>query len=87
MSYKTNLEPFQYCPIRRCTIERDTSTIASDKSFDWEFSKCGLTNDMIEIPTVIEFDLAHQITLHICSDIVGLFGDKMETLVQSGRAF
>ena len=70
------MKPFQYCPIRRCAIERDTSTIASDNSFDFEFAKCGLNDDMIEIPTVIEYDPAQQITLHICPDIVGLLGDE-----------
>ena len=36
----------------------------------------GFTDDMIEISTVMEFDPAHQITLHICPDIVGLLGDE-----------
>ena len=36
---------------------------------------CGLTNDMIKLLLVIEFNLFHQITLHICLDIVGLLRD------------
>ena len=43
VSYKTSMEPYQYCPTYRCTIERDTSTIASDNSFGilqvWTFRR------------------------------------------------
>ena len=76
VSYKTSTEPFQYYPIRHYAIERGTSTIAFKESFDHEFAKCGLTDDMIEIPFVIEFNLVHQVTMHICSDIVGFLGDE-----------
>ena len=58
VSSKTSMESFQYCPVCCCAIERDTSIIASNDSFDCKFAKCGLTNDMIEIPTVIEYDPA-----------------------------
>ena len=50
VSYKTSMEPFQYCPVRRCANERNTSTIASDNSFDCEFARCVLTKDMIKFP-------------------------------------
>ena len=70
------MELFQYFPVKNCAIKRDTSTIASDISFDREFSKCAFTDDMIEILSEIEFDLRYQMTLHLCPDIVGLLGDK-----------
>ena len=76
MIYKVSMEPYQYCPIRCCAIKRDTSTIASDNSFDHEFSKCGLSDDMIEISKYIHLDPVQQITLHICPDIVGNLGDE-----------
>ena len=76
VSYKASMKPYQWCPVHRCVIERDMSTIASDDSFDREFAKCGLSDNMINIPTVIEYDLVQQITLHICLNIVGLLGDK-----------
>ena len=78
MSYKVSMEqePFQYCPVKNCAIEKDTSTIASDESFDREFAKCGFTNDLIEITDEVEFNLRHQMTLNFCPDIVGLLGDK-----------
>ena len=53
VSYKTSMEAFQYCPVRNCAIERDNSTIASDKSFYREFVKCGFTDDLIEISSEI----------------------------------
>ena len=76
VSYKASMEPFQYCPVKNCAIERETSTIASDESFDREFAKCGFTDDMIEILDEVEFDLRHQMTLHLYSDIVGHLGDE-----------
>ena len=76
VSYKASIELYQYCPNRDCAIEINTSTITSDDSFDHEFSKCGLSDDMINIPDVIELDPAQQITLHICPNIVGLLGDE-----------
>ena len=63
--------------MKNCVIERDNSTLASDEiSFDREYAKCGFSEDVIEIPEEIEFDLRHQMTLHICPDIFGLLGDK-----------
>ena len=47
-----------------------------DDSFDREFSKCGLSDDMINIFDVIELGLVQQITLHIYLDIVRLLGDE-----------
>ena len=76
VSSKASMEPYQYCPVCCCVIERDTSTIASDDSFDYEFAKCGLSDDMINIPNVIEFDPIQHITLHICPAIIGLLGDE-----------
>ena len=76
VSYKTSIEPFQYCPVRHCAIERNTSTITSSGNFDCEFAKCGLTDDMIKIPFVIKFNLVHQVTMHIYPAIFGLLGDE-----------
>ena len=76
MSYKTSMEAFQYYPVKNCAIERHTSAIASDKSFDWKYAKYGFTDDLIEIRSEIEFDLRYQMTLHLCPDIVGLLGDE-----------
>ena len=76
VTYKASMEPYQYCPIRRCAIERDTSTIASGDSFDCKFSKYGLSGDMIEIPKYVHLDPVQQITLHIYPDIMGILGDE-----------
>ena len=76
MLYKTRIEAFQYCSLKNCAIEKDNLAIVSDESFDREFAKCGFTDDVIEIPTEIEFDLKHQVSLHVCPDIVGLLGDE-----------
>ena len=70
------MKPYQYCPTRRCAIERDTLIIASDNSFYCEFSKCGLSDDMIEIPEYVCLDPVQQITLYIYPDIVGILGDE-----------
>ena len=78
VTYKASMEPYQYYPIRWCAIERDTLTIASDDSFDCEFSKCGLSNDVIEVPKYVHLDPVQQITLHICPDIVGIRGDEKQ---------
>ena len=76
VSYKTSMEPYQYCPMRGCAIEKVTPTITFDDSFDCEFSKCGLSDDMINIPDLIELDPVQQIMLHIYPDIVGLLGGE-----------
>ena len=75
-SYKTSTEAFQYYPVKNCAIKRYNTTIVSEESFDLEFTKCGFTDDVIEIPTEIEFDLRHQVTLHLCPNIIGLLGDE-----------
>ena len=76
VSYKASMEPYQYCLTHCCAIERDTSTIASFDSFDYEFLKCKLSNDTIEIPEFVELDPVQQITLYICPNIVGLPCDE-----------
>ena len=48
--YRTSMEAFQYCPLKNCAVERDSSTIASDDSFDYNFAKWGLTDDLIKVP-------------------------------------
>ena len=58
VSYKASMELFQYCPVRNGAIDKDTSTIASDNSFDREFAKCGFTDDVIEIPDEVRVLLA-----------------------------
>ena len=50
--------------------------IASNESFDRTFAKCGLTDDMVEVPLVKEFNLVHQVTMQIYPDIVGLLVDE-----------
>ena len=62
--------------MKNCAIEIDNSTIDSDESVDREFAKCGFTEDVLVIPKEVEFDLRHQITLHLCPDINGLLGDE-----------
>ena len=74
MAYRTSMEAFQYCPVKYCAVEIDASTIASDDSFDYDFAKCRFTGDLIEIPCEIEFDLTHQVSLHVCADICGILG-------------
>ena len=69
------MEAFQYCSLRNCVVERDLSTIASDDSFDRDFAKWGLTDDLIEVPPEIEFDLTNQVSLHVGTDIYGILGD------------
>ena len=82
--YQLNMKEFQYCPIRKCAIERlgptgssMTSTIASNDSatsIDQCFAKWGLHNDY-DVPPEIEFDLTNQVLLHIGADICGIIGD------------
>ena len=74
------MKPYQYCLTHGCTIKRDTSTIASNYSFDCEFSKCGLSDDIINIPNVIELNPVQRIMLHICPDIVGLLDNENRDL-------
>ena len=76
VGYKVKMNGYQYCPRKKCAIEIDNSTIDSDKSVDREFAKCGFTEDVLVIPKEVEFNLRHQITLHLCSDINGLLGDE-----------
>ena len=83
--YRLNMREFQYCPIRKCAIERSaatdssmTSTIAtndSTTSIDQCFAKWGLHNDFEDVPPEIEFDLTYQVSLHIGADICGILGD------------
>ena len=69
------MEAFQYCPMKCCAVEVDASTIASDNSFDRDFSKCGFTDNQIEIPHKIKFDLTNQFSLNVCANICGIFND------------
>ena len=62
--------------MKNCAIEIDNSTIASDESFDREFAKCGFTDDVIEIPKEVVFNLVYQVTHHVCPNTVGLLGDE-----------
>ena len=75
-SYKVCMKLFQYYSVRNCAIEKDTLTIALDKSFDWKFAKCGFTDDVIEIQDEVEFNLRHQMTLHLFPHIVGILDDN-----------
>ena len=76
MGYKVKINGYQYCPRKNCAVEIDNSTIDLDESVDREFAKCGFTDDVLVIPEEVEFDLPHQITLHLCPDINGLLGDE-----------
>ena len=77
VAYKARMEAFQYCPGNNCVIGIDNSTIASDElSFERLFTKCEFPDNMIEIPEEVEFNLRHQITLHLCPDMNGLLGDE-----------
>ena len=69
------MEAFQYFPVECCSIEIDASTIASDDSFDYDFAKCGFTDNQIEIPHKIEFNLTNQFSLNVCVDFCGILGD------------
>ena len=69
--YRLNMKDFQYCPLRKCAIERVgpsdasmNSTIASNDSatsIDQCFAKWGLHNDH-DVPPEIEFDLTNQVS-------------------------
>ena len=74
--YKISMASFQWSPVKNCAIEIYYSTIASDKSFDRELTKCEFTDDVTEIPKEVVFNLVHQITLQVCPDIIGLLGDE-----------
>ena len=49
--------------------------IASDNIFDCDFAKCGLTNNLIEVPHEIEFNLIHQVFLNVDTNIYVILGD------------
>lgn len=82
--YRLYMKDFQYCPLRKCAIERVgssdafmNSTIASNDSttsIDQCFAKWGLHNDY-DVPPEIEFNLTNQVSLHIGTDICGILGD------------
>ena len=76
VGYKVMANGYQYCPSKNCAVEIDNSTIDSDKSVDREFAKCGFTDNVLVILAEVEFDLPHQITLHLCPDINSLLGDE-----------
>ena len=69
------MEALQYCLVKYCAVEIDTSTIASKDSVDCDFAKCGFTNDQIEIPHEIEFDLSNQFSSNVCANICDILGD------------
>ena len=82
--YRINMNEFQYCPTRKCAIERvgpsdasNNSTLDSHNSatsIDQCFAKWGLHNDY-DVPPEIEFDLTNQVSLHIGADLCGILGD------------
>ena len=74
--YKVRMDCFQYCPHKNCAVEIDTSSIESDESLAREFLKAGFTDGMLARPDIVEFDLQHQFTLHLCPDIKGMLGDE-----------
>ena len=61
--YKLWMDCYQYCP-------------ESDASLTREFFKAGFTNDMLVRLDLVEFDLQHQFTLHLCPDINWVLGDE-----------
>ena len=70
------MDGYQYCPKKNCAVEIDNSTLDSDESVDLEFAKCGFTDNVLVIPVEVEFNLPHQITLHLFPDINGLLGNE-----------
>ena len=74
--YKMKMDSFQYCPLKRCAVELDNSTIDSTESTDLEFTRMGFSEDLLTIPKDISFDPRNQFTLHVCPDVNGLLGDE-----------
>ena len=84
-NYRLSLANFPYYPLKKCAIERMaeantsvSSLIATNNSvadINQFFSNCGLSYDFKEVSHEIEFDLTHQVSLHIGADICGILGD------------
>ena len=80
--YRTSMKIFQYCPLENRAVERttatDSSTIAiydSDNSFDRDFAKWGLTEDLQEVLHEIESNFTYQVSLHVGANICGILGN------------
>ena len=80
--YRTSMKAFQYCPLRKCVVERtaatDASMIVTDdfgNSFDCDFSNLGLTEDLWEVPHKIKFDMTYQVSLLVGTIICGILGN------------
>ena len=73
--YKLKMDKYQYCPHTCRAIEIDTSSIETSDSLDEDFTRCGFTDDVIEIQDDVRLDLSHQLTIHICPNINGILGD------------
>ena len=84
VAHKLSMASFQWIPVKNCAIEIDNSTIA-DEIFDREFAKNGFTDDVIEIPKEVVFNLVHQVTLHVCPTLLTSSEMKMVILVLSHR--
>ena len=54
--YRISMDAFQYYPLKNCAIKRDLPRITSDDSFDCNFAKWGLTDNLIEVKDRIQSD-------------------------------
>ena len=74
--YKMKMDLFQYCPLKRCAVELDNSTIGSTESTDRDFIRMGFSEDVLCLPKEISFNPKYQFTLHVTPDTNGLLGDE-----------
>ena len=50
------MDAFQFCHIKQCAVELDSSTIDSTKSIDLDFTRMGFTEDLLILLKEILFD-------------------------------
>ena len=83
--YRLRIANFWYCSLKKCAIETTakpdsyvSSSIATNDStanINQFFSDCRIFHDFDEFPNEIQFDLSHQVTLIIGTDIYGILSD------------
>ena len=66
------MDYYQYCPSKNYAVEIDNLSLELDASLTRKFFKASFTNDMLVQPDVVEFNLQHQFTLHLCPYINGV---------------
>ena len=64
------MDVFQFCHVKQCAVELDSSTIDSTKSTDLDFTRMGFSEDLLILPKETSFDLKNQFTLHVCPDVM-----------------